>query len=277
MKYLTLLAGCLICLAVSAVQSSAQRVSDLPNPKVAPPIKVTALPLNTSKSRTALRKANNWLTQPLVQVENTSTNVIEYLVIRVSFPGADRDPLMLAYGQTAGQKSSLKVMQPLQPGEKVSLSVSRNTCKELQSRASGIHPSSGSRVNTRINAVVFANKTAWFDGLLHTADPNNPSLWNVVTQNPENVLHIADPNNPSLWNVVTKNSENTGLPLFQFMQANYRFNRCYRRFGTEWRDCCGTLIASAILRCCYFDDGSPFEDWSCCDGNPIITDTHDCL
>src|SRR5688500_9219423 len=108
MKYLTLL-GCLILLAVSSVQSSAQQASDLRDPKIAPPIKVTALPLNTGKSRTAMRKANTWLTQPLVQVENTSPNVIEYLVIKVSFPGANIDPLMLAYGHTTGQKSSLKV------------------------------------------------------------------------------------------------------------------------------------------------------------------------
>jgi hypothetical protein len=277
MKYLTLL-GCLIFLAASSVQLSAQRATEPPNLEIAAPIKVTALPLNTGKSQTALRKANTWLTQPLVQVENTSTNVIEYLVIQVSFPGAKSDPLMLAYGQAPGYKSSLKVTEPLKPGEKVSLSVSSNVCEELQSRASGIHPSSGSRVNTVINAVVFTNKTAWFDGLLHTADANNPSRWNVVRQNSENVLDIADPNNPSLWNVVTKSSENTGLPLFQFMQANYRPNRCYRRDYTEWKDCCGTLIASAVMSCCYFfTNGSPFEEYFCCDGTYTIMDTHDCL
>jgi hypothetical protein len=259
MKYLTLL-GCLIFLAVSSVQSSAQRARDLLNPKIAPPIKVTALPFNAGKSRAALRKANTWLTQPLVQVENTSTNVIEYLVIQVSFPGANIDPLMLAYGQTTGQKSSLKVGEPLQPGEKVSLSVSRNTCEELQSRllASGVRPPSGSRVNTRINTVIFTNKTAWFDGY----------------------LHIADPNDPSRWNVVTKNSKNAELPLFQFMQTGYRVNfnptqepsGCYLRTNTVMIDCCGIQVAYAIMHCCSTGGRSwPFV-YFCCDDSEVIMD-----
>src|SRR5215217_9382111 len=130
MKYLALLAGCIIFLAACSTQAIAQQANDPLNS--APPIKITALTLNTRKS-TALRGANNWLTQPLVQVENTSANAIEYLVIEVSLPGADSGPLMLGYGQTPGRKSFLHVTQPLQPGNKVSLSVSRNTCDAVQS------------------------------------------------------------------------------------------------------------------------------------------------
>ena len=176
MKYLALLAGCFIFLAACSTQAIAQQATDPLNVGTAAPIKITALTLNTGKSRTALRRANNWLTQPVVQVENTSANAIEYLVIEISVPGAGSGPLMLGYGQTPGRKSFLHVTEPLQPGKKINLSVSRNTCDAVQSRllASGVRPASGSRVSARINAVVFTNKTAWFDGLLHVLDPNDP-------------------------------------------------------------------------------------------------------
>ncbi len=235
MKCLTLLAGCFIFLAACSTQGIAQQTTDPLNfGTAAAPIKLTTLTLNTGQSRTALRRANNWLAQPLVQVENTSANAIEYLVIEVSFPGIESGPLMLGYGQTPGHKSFLKVTEPLQPGKKVSLSVSRNTCDAVQSRllASGISPASGSGVSARINAVVFTNKTAWFDGLLHVPDVNDPLRWKVV----ENLDHAG---------------LSGSSPLFNFMPAAFRPKLtpapCWKRIGTEWRDCCGLQVASAIL------------------------------
>src|SRR5215211_5440167 len=115
MKYLVLLAGCFIFLTACSTQAIAQQATDAP-------IKVTALTLNTDKSRTALRRADNWLTQPVVQVENISAKAIEYLVIEMRLPGADTGPIMLGYGQTPGHKSFLSVTEPLQPGKKISLS-----------------------------------------------------------------------------------------------------------------------------------------------------------
>jgi hypothetical protein len=261
MKYLTLLAGCFIFLAACSTQGIAQQTTDPRNFGTPAPIKLTTLTLNTGQSRTALRRANNWLAQPLVQVENTSANAIEYLVIEVSFPGIESGPLMLGYGQTPGHKSFLKVTEPLQPGKKVSLSVSRNTCDAVQSRllASGISPASGSGVSARINAVVFTNKTAWFDGLLHVPEPNNPLQWNV-----------AQP---------TRADASSATPLFNFVRAGYRLNLnprsspapCWKRIGTEWRDCCGLQVASAILANVWggilepFPMSSQCEDGSYCE------------
>ncbi len=231
MKYLALLAGCFIFLAACPAQSIAQQAADPINPAIAP-IKITALPLSSGK--TVSRRDNNWLTQPVVQVENTSANVIEYLVIEIAVPGAGSGPIMLGYGQTPGRRSFLKATEPLQPGKKISLSVSRNTCDAVQSRllASGIRPAPGSRVSARINAVVFTNKTAWFDGLLHVADPNDPLRWKVA----ENLDRAG----------VSGSS-----PVFDFMPAVFGPKvipePCWKRIGTEWVDCCGLQVASAIL------------------------------
>ena len=263
MKYLVLLAGCFIFLAACSVQSIAQQTADPLNPGIAAPIKVTVLPLNSSKS-----VSRRWLTQPVVQVENTSANAIEYLVIEISLPGVDSGPLMLGYGQTPGRKSFLNVTEPLQPGKKVSLSVSRNTCEAVQSRllASGIRLASGSRVSASINAVVFTNKTAWFDGLLHVADPNDPLRWKVA----ENLDH-AGLSGSSL--------------LFNFMPAAFRPKAtpapCWKRIGTEWRNCCGLQVASAILVNVWggilepFPMSSQCEDGSFCEWTKAVGCSND--
>lgn len=230
MKYLALLAGCFIFLTAFSVPSMAQTAAL--DPEVAPPLKVTALTLNASKTRRAL-KSSEWLSQPLVQVENTSNNNIEYLVIEVSLPGTTNSPLMLAYGQTPGYKPLPNVVA-LQPGKKINLSVSRNACDAVHSRllASGGQLPSGSRVSTRINAVVFTNRTAWFDGLIHVPDPNDPLRWRVA----ENLDHAG---------------LSGSSPLFNFLPAAFRPKitpaPCWKRIGTQWVDCCGVQIASAIL------------------------------
>lgn len=236
MKYVTLLAGCFIFLSASSVQSIAQQRM-IPETKrldsgIAQPIKVTAITLNTGR----------WLTQPLVQVENTSANAIQYLVIEIGLPSpkpTGNGPFMLAYGQTLGGKPLSNKVDALQPGMKISLSVSRNACDTVKSDllASGIRPRPGSHVSTRINAVVFTNGTAWFDGLLHVADPNNPLRWNVVDKHSDHV------------------DLSSAIPLLKFMQASYTVSYnptprpapCWKRLGTQWVDCCGLQIASAIM------------------------------
>ena len=230
MKYLTLLAGCFIVLGMSSLQVVAQqRVADnVLDSGVAPPIKLTAVSVNTAK------KTNSWLTEPLVEVENTSGKIIQYMVVELSFPDAKPASLMLAYGQAPG-KSTPGVMASLKPGMKVGLSIDRNACDAVKSNllASGIRLPAGSRVDTRINAVIFTNGTAWFDGLLHVADPKDPRRWNVV----EN-LDVAGLSSVS--------------PIFSFMPASFRPKRtpelCWKRLGTETVDCCpGLQISSAIM------------------------------
>ena len=130
MKYLTLLGRCLIVLVFS-LQVVAQQpaVGNLLDAGVAPPIKLTAVPINTGSNRVG-KTNGSWLTEPLVQVENTSGKTIQYMVIEITLPEAKpttNGPLMLAYGQPPG-KSLPNVMESLQPGMKVDLSIGRNAC-----------------------------------------------------------------------------------------------------------------------------------------------------
>jgi|SRR5215213_3465544 len=233
MKYLTLLAACFIFLTAFPMPSIAQQQAAALDPGTPQPLHVTALTLNAGKTRRALKSAE-WLSQPLVQVENTSTNIIEYLVIEVSLPGTTNSPIMLAYGRIPG-KRSLPNVPELQPGKKINMSVSSNGCDALHSRllASGIRLPSGSRVGTRINAVVFTNRTAWFDGLLHVPDPNNPLQWNVAQTSAADL--------------------SSATPLFSFVRTGYRLNfnprpaPCWKRLSTQWVDCCGLQVASAVM------------------------------
>ena len=238
MKYLTSLVGCFIFLVALSPQVVAQQPAarNVLDSGVAPPIKLTAVPINTGSNR-AGKTNGSWLTEPLVQVENTSGKTIQYMVIEVTLPEAKpttNGPLMLAYGQPPG-KSLPNVIESLQPGMKVALSIGRNACDSVKSHLlkSGIRPTAGGPVSTRINAVIFTNGTAWFDGLSHVADPKNPMRWNVV----EN-LDLAGLSSAS--------------PLFSFMPAAFRPKRtpelCWKRLGTETVDCCpGLQIASAIM------------------------------
>ena len=232
MKYLTLLAGCFVVLVMSSLQVGAQQrtADNVLDSGVALPIKLTAVDVNTGN-----RKTNgSWLTEPLVQVENTSGKIIQYMVIEISLPDAKSTTVMLAYGQTPG-KSLPDVGASLKPGMKVGLSIDRNACEAVKSTLlkSGIRPPAGSHVGTRINAVVFANGTAWFDGLLHVADPKDLMRW-----------------------LVAENLDRAGLsgasPLFSFMPAAFRPKvtpeLCWKRLGTELIDCCpGLQIASAMM------------------------------
>jgi hypothetical protein len=235
MKFSTLLAGTVFLLA-SSLQVVAQQgaASNDFNVGVAQPIKLTAITVNTRNHRRG-KTGGSWLTEPLVQVENTSGKIIQYMVIEISLPDAKpttSGPLMLAYGQPPG-KSLPNVIEQLQPGKKVGLSIDGNACDTVKAHLlnSGIRLPAGSRVSTRINAVVFANGTAWFDGLLHVADPKDSRRW-----------------------LVAKNLDHAGLfnngPLFSFMPATFRpkTELCWDRIGTEWVDCCpGLQIASAIM------------------------------
>ena len=238
MKYLTLLAGCFVLLTASSLQVGAQErvAANALSFAVAAPIKLTTVSINTGNNRRA-KTDKSWLTQPLVQVENTSGKIIQYMVIELIHPDVKpttNAPLMLAYGQAPG-KTSPTMIESLQPGMKVDLSIDRNTCDSVKAQLlkSGIRPTAGSHVSTRINAVVFANGTAWFDGLMHVADPNDPMRWNVV-----------------------ENSGSAGLSsansLFSFTPVAFRPKRtpelCWKRVGTQWVDCCpGLQIASAIM------------------------------
>ena len=226
MKQLGLLLGCLILITSSVLQAMAQSRTRVPE-VVAEPIKVTTLPISERKSR-------SWTSQPIVQIENISRKPIEYFMIEATLPGVTA-PFMLAYGQGPG-KPAAGTVGPLQPGEKIDLSVDHHACEWVKKRLeTDARSLAGKHATARINGVVFNDQTAWFDGLSHVMEPNNPLRWNVVQS--------------------TTALELNSNPVFSFLRAGYRGNNsfasnpqmCWKRLGTEFIDCCGFQQASAIL------------------------------
>ena len=200
MKRPPFLAGCLIlfCAALAlwvAPRRTAIMASGITSP-LAEPIKVTPLALSADGR---LAASDDWLERPVVQVENTSGRPIRYLVVEVSFPGAEssgQQPLfLLAHGQAPGRKPAPKAAGALQPGAKVNLTVSQNGCSGARSplQAGTGRPSSGSRPTSQINAVVFEDGTAWVGGMLYVADSSNPRRWNPVGAGPGHGASSPEP------------------------------------------------------------------------------------
>lgn len=229
MKQLSLLLGCLILIASSTLEAMAQSRTRVPQ-VVAEPIKVTTLIINEGKSRDT-----SWVSQPIVQIENISKKPIEYLMIEATLPGVTA-PFMLAYGHVPG-KPATGTVGPLQPGAKIYLSVDDHACEWTTKRLLEIDARSlsGKLATARINGVVFTDQTAWFDGLPHVMEPNNPLRWNIVRS--------------------TTALELNSSPVFSFLKAGYRGSNsfapnpqmCWDRLGTEFIDCCGFQQPSAIL------------------------------
>jgi hypothetical protein len=230
MKHAGLLLGCLLLISSSALLATAQSRNNTGavTPQfVAEPIKVTT-PLISARNR-------SWTTQPLVQVENISTKPIQYFTIEAKLPGASA-PFMLAYGQQPGHPATASA-ELLKPGAKITLSVDGYACDAIKKRLLEIDARSlaGNHATARINGVVFNDRTAWFDGLPHVMEPNNPRRWNVVRS--------------------TATTAPTDSPMFSFLNVGFRANNnakpnydmCWDRLGTEYVDCCGFAMASAIL------------------------------
>lgn len=223
MKQLGLLFGCLILITSSALQAMAQSRTRVPQ-LVAEPIKVTTPPINERKSR-------SWITQPIVQIENISKKPIEYLMIEATLPGVTT-PFMLVYGQATGKSATSTV----QPGAKIDLTVDHHACEWVKKRLleTDVRALAGKHVSAKINGVVFNDQTAWFDGLPHVMEPNNPMRWNIVR---------------------STTAELTNSPVFSFLKAGYRGSNsfapepqmCWDRLGTEFVNCCGFNQPSAIL------------------------------
>lgn len=242
MKRLTFPAGCIIFLcALFALWLVPARVVTKAagiNPLLPEPIKVTPLSIKSDPNRKGSVN-DGWVTQPLVQVENTSGKAIKYLTVEVSFPGSDalKVPFVLGYGQAPGQKAASGSQAALQPGARVALSVRENGCGSIAARflSKKISPPSGLSMTTRVSGVIFADETAWFDGLAHVPDKNNPLRWYVVGENPER----AALNPAALFTAASLRAE---------VSRSHAQEGCYRRLGTEYVACCnGFTYPSAIL------------------------------
>lgn len=235
MKHAGLFLGCFLLITLSALAVSAQAL-------VREPIKVTTPTLS--------RSATSWTSQPLVQVENTSTKPIKYFMIEVTLPGTSA-PFMLAYGQQPGKPATANT-ELLKPNTKIALTVDHHACEAMRTRLLEIDVRllDGNHATAKINGVVFNDQTAWFDGLPHVMDPNNPRRFNVV----KNSAMSATP---------------TDSPVFSFLKvgnsnAKPNYDMCWDRLGTEYIDCCGFAQPSAILVQVWGGIYEPFPMFSEC-------------
>lgn len=244
------LMGCLLFLGASParwiVQGHTTTVAAEINPSIPEPLKVTPLTMKTDTRRPGRTAAGNdaWVNEPLLQVENASGKAVKYLVVVISYPGAEVSgaqlPLMLSYGQVPGREAAREAEGPLQPGAKVNLTVSRNACGGVASRllAQSPQPPRANRVATRINVVVFADGTAWFDGALNVRDGGDPLRWNALVKS-------------------SSRAAQNSAPLFRMTRTSYsaqpapvsaQDSECGRQAGFYMMDCCdGFYVASAAI------------------------------
>ncbi|HKR00299.1 MAG TPA: hypothetical protein VJT09_06475, partial [Pyrinomonadaceae bacterium] len=205
------------------------------NPQSPEPIKVTLLSIKSDQNRKT-RESSSWVNQPLVQIENISGKAIKYLTVEIRFPGSDalKMPFMLAYGQAPGRKAATQPGGLLQPGARINLTVGENGGGRIGTRflAQKIAPPPGLTMTTTISGVIFADETAWFDGMLHVPDKNNPLRWYIVGENPDNI-------NPAT--LLTVESIRAGSARSHAAQG------CYRKRGTEMIECCDLIFPSALL------------------------------
>ena len=235
MKHAGLFLGCLLLITLPALAASAQSL-------VREPIKVTTPAIS--------RSATSWTSQPLVQVENISTKPIKYFMIEVTLPGTSA-PFMLAYGQQPGKPATANA-ELLKPNAKITLNVDHHACEAIRTRLLEIDVRSlaGNHANARINGVVFNDQTAWFDGLPHVMDPNNPRRFNVV----KNTATSATPSDSPAFSFLKVGTSN----------AKPNYDMCWDRLGTEYIDCCGFAQPSAILVQVWGGIYEPFPMFSEC-------------
>ena len=220
MKYAGLLLGCLFVITASALQA-------MPQSRTPEPLKITTPTIDARRA---------WVSQPLVQVENVSNKTIEYLTIQTMLPGV-KEPFMLAFGQQPGKPAD-KNVQPLLPGAKVNLSVDQHACELIKKSSLRVDADSlnGNHATTKINGVIYNDQTAWFYGLPHVMEPNNPLRWNPVRS-------------------TSKASKPTDSPMFSFLKVGLREDRsmetnqtiCWDVVGTFVVDCCGIEQASTFM------------------------------
>lgn len=244
MKYVGLLLGCLILITSSALQAMAQSRTRAAAPQfAAAPIMVTTPAINIPKT-----SSERWTSQPLVHVENISRKPIQYLVIEATLPGA-KEPFLLAFGQAPGKPAAN--VEPLQPGAKIDLNVEQHSCEWTKKSLLEVDTRTlaGNHATATINGVVFNDETAWFDGLPHVMQPNNPLRWHVVRNKAQNDSPMFSFLKVGLWensNAVSNNQS------------------CYDWLDTVFVDCCGLQRASAVLVLAPFSSWQPLPRQSEC-------------
>lgn len=185
------------------------------------PIKVLAVKLNTAKANT--------IDGLEIQVQNTSTRPIQYLVIHAEIP-AGKDPIRVPvkFGNAPVPNSTAKI-ELLQPGAKATLTASKNLCERLTKdlAATGRVPSS-QEIQTMINVAIYADRSAWTNGQMTYPDPDNGWRWIAATE------------------LARKKSQAEDIFGVKFSKADYKkeasSRTCFRFTGSQLQACCDDMF-----------------------------------
>lgn len=209
------------------------------------PIKVLGVKLTT-----ATPKAINGLE---IQVQNTSSRPIQYLVIHAEIP-AGKYPIRVpvTFGNAPVPASRAKI-ELLQPGAKATLIASKNLCDRLTKdlASTGRIPSSN-EIQTTINVAIYADRSAWAEGQMNYPDPGNGWRWIAASELARTTKLPAE--------------EILGV---KFSKANHKTESskggCFRRTGFQLQACCDDLF---VMTATFTGDPNgtvqPDVDEACC-------------
>ena len=185
------------------------------------PIKVLGVKLTTAKPKT--------IDSLEVEVQNISTQAIQYLVIHAEIPGKFPIRVPVAFGNAPVPNSNAKI-ELLQPGAKTTLIASKNLCERLTKDLASLDriPSSD-QIQTTIDVAIYEDRSAWAGGEMNYPDPNNGLRWIAASE-------LAR----------TKNSRAEKILGVKFSKANHKAatskGTCYRRTGFNFEPCCDNLL-----------------------------------
>jgi hypothetical protein len=187
------------------------------------PIKVLGVKLTTAKPKT--------IDSLEVQVQNTSPQPIQYLVIHAEIPAAANAPIRVpvTFGNAPVPNSTAKI-ELLQPGARATLIASKNTCDHLTKDLASIgRTPSSDQIQTMINVAIYADRSAWAEGEMNYPDPNNGWRWIAASE-------LAR----------TRNLKAEEILGVKFSKANHkavsRKGDCFRRTGFQLQNCCDDLF-----------------------------------
>lgn len=206
------------------------------------PIKVLDVKLNTSKSQSdeSSTQKVSWLEGLEVQIENVSGKPIQYLMLHIEVPAASSAGnfvnVPIGYGQAPIPGSKSGKFEVFQPGAKLTLKASQNSCKRIRDQflANGVVPSLKD-IRANLHLVVFQDRTAWLAGRLHYPDPSDSMHWIAAEE-------------------LARRGSSFNLPSgMTFSKASYKGDSnplCYRNTGFHLIVCCtddtGTYLAGSV-------------------------------
>lgn len=159
-----------------------------------------------------------------MQIQNTSSKPIQYMVIHAVIAGSKgpfRVPLVFGHALVPNPRSNK--VEILEPGAKSNLRVGKGLCDRIKQQIANMERiPSREEIQTKINVVVFKDKTAWAAGELFLPDPTDPLRWNAASE------------------LVRKTSSSSDVFGFKYSKVsnNTLTTDCYRTVQGNMQYCC---------------------------------------